>query len=116
MGTIELEGMEFYAYHGHFEEERVIGNKFQVKLSINTDLKKASESDKLKDTINYKDIYDLIKEEMKIKSYLLENVAKRILDKLYAQHQTIEKATIKISKLNPPMGGQIAKVSVTITK
>ena len=116
MGVIEIEGMEFYAYHGHFAEEQVVGNRFIVDLSIITDCSKASKSDNLTDALNYLAVYQIIKEEMQIKSHLLEHVAGRILDRLYDGFVTIEKAKVKISKLNPPMGGQIEKVSVTLER
>lgn len=116
MGTIELEGMEFFAKHGHFEAERISGNKFTVDLTIKTNLTKAAHSDKLKDTINYQEVYDIVKKEMEITSFLLENVSQRIIDKLYEHFKSIEKISIKVSKINPQMGGQINKVSVCLTK
>ena len=116
MGVIEIEGMEFYAYHGHFAEEQIVGNRFIVDLTLSTDCSKAAKSDDLEDALNYLAVYQIIKEEMEIKSHLLENVAERILCKLYSKFETIEKAKVKISKLNPPMGGQIRKVSVTLER
>ena len=116
MGLIEIEGMEFYAYHGHFKEEQVVGNKFLVNISIETECSKAGESDNLNDALDYQKVYTLIKEEMDKKSFLLENICARILDKLYLQFNCINKATIKVSKINPPMGGQIKKVSVTMSR
>jgi dihydroneopterin aldolase len=116
MGIIEIEGMEFYAYHGHFKEEQVVGNKFLVNISIETNCTKAGISDNLNDALDYQKVYTLIKEEMEKKSFLLENICSRILDKLYLQFNSIEKASIKVSKINPPMGGQIKKVSVTLTR
>ena len=116
MGLIEIEGMEFYAYHGHFEAERIVGNKFLVNVAIETDCKGAAKSDKLEDALNYQKVYELIKIEMGINSSLLENVAQRILDCLYKNFPMIERAKLKISKMNPPMGGQIEKVSVTLSK
>jgi 7,8-dihydroneopterin aldolase/epimerase/oxygenase len=116
MGVIEIEGMEFYAYHGHFAEEQVVGNRFIVDLSIITDCSKAAKSDNLTDALNYLAVYQIIKAEMQIKSHLLEHVAGRILDRLYDGFDTIEKVKVKISKLNPPMGGQIEKVSVTLER
>lgn len=116
MGIIEIEGMEFYAYHGHFKEEQVVGNKFLVNISIETNCSKAGISDNLNDALDYQKVYTLIKEEMEKKSFLLENICSRILDKLYHQFNSIEKASIKVSKINPPMGGQIKKVSVTLTR
>jgi len=116
MGLIEIEGMEFYAYHGHFKEEQVVGNKFLVNVSIETDCDKAAKTDHLHDALDYQKVYDLIKTEMEQKSFLLENICSRILDRLYLELNTISKATIKVSKINPPMGGQIKKVSITMTR
>ncbi|MDA3881084.1 MAG: dihydroneopterin aldolase [Prolixibacteraceae bacterium] len=116
MGLIEIENMEFYAYHGHFKEEQVVGNKFIVKIAIETDCSTAALSDNLKDALDYQKVYKIIKVEMEKKSFLLENICKRILDTLYAHFSSITKATIKVSKMNPPMGGQIGKVSITMSR
>ena len=116
MGQIELEGMEFYAYHGHYPVEKKVGNKFIVNATISTDCEKAGKSDKLEDALNYQNVYDLIKDEMAIPSDLLEHVVTRILDKLFQKFPEIANASIKVSKMNPPMGGQIEKASVTITR
>ena len=98
------------------KEEQVVGNKFLVNISIETNCTKAGISDNLNDALDYQKVYTLIKEEMEKKSFLLENICSRILDKLYLQFNSIEKASIKVSKINPPMGGQIKKVSVTLTR
>jgi dihydroneopterin aldolase len=116
MGVIEIEGMEFFAYHGHFAAEQVVGNRFIVNLTLATDCDKAAISDNLEDALNYQIVYQVISDEMKIKSRLLENVAGRILDRLYEKFGGITKAKIKISKLNPPMGGQIDRVSITLER
>ncbi len=116
MGLIEIEGMKFYAFHGHFESEQVVGNEFTVNLKIETDCDKAAISDNLKDALNYQTAYKIVKKEMLIPSHLLENVAKRILDSLYNQFSSIIKAEVKISKLNPPMGGEIEKVCITLIR
>lgn len=116
MGLIEIEGMEFYAFHGHFEAEQIVGNHFQVDLKIETDCAAAAKSDDLNDTLNYQAAYDIVKQEMASSSKLLENVAGRILAALYRSFQNIEKATVKISKMNPPMGGEIKNVSVTLSR
>ena len=116
MGIIEIEGMEFYAYHGHYEEERVVGNRFLLDLRIEADCDKPAETDHIKDAMNYQIAYKIIRQQMKEKSHLLENIAKRILDALYANMEGIHKATIKVRKMNPPMGGQIKSVSVTMSR
>lgn len=116
MGLIEIEGMEFYAYHGHFKEEQIVGSRFVVNVSIETDIEKASKSDNLVDTINYQSVYQLIQKEMETKSHLLEHIAGRIIDRIYDNYTNLSKVMVKISKINPTMGGQIEKVSVTIEK
>ncbi|HPF52909.1 MAG TPA: dihydroneopterin aldolase [Draconibacterium sp.] len=116
MGVIEIEGMKFYAYHGHFKSEQIVGNYFEVNIRIETDCSKAAASDNLEDALNYQSVYETVKEVMQIKSALLENVASRILDALYKQFDGIEKTRIKISKLNPPMGGEIDRVSVILER
>jgi len=117
MGKIIIEEMEFYAFHGHYREEQIVGNRFLVDLEIEADLAKPAESDRLEDAINYQVAYKLIKDEMRQKkSKLLENIAKRILDSLFENIRGIDKATVRIRKMNPPMGGRIGSVSVTLTR
>jgi 7,8-dihydroneopterin aldolase/epimerase/oxygenase len=116
MGLIQIENMEFYAFHGCFKEERKVGNRFIVDLQIETSLEKASVTDNIQDTLNYQLAYDVVQQQMNIKSFLLENVAARILDELYSRFPYIAKATVKVSKMNPPMGGEMERVSVTLSR
>lgn len=116
MGLILIEGMEFYSFHGHYKEERIVGNKFTVDLTIETDMQKPAESDNLKDAVNYQQAYQIVKQEMEKKSYLLEHIAGRILNAIYSEMQGIKKATIKVSKMNPPMGGKIQSVSIILSR
>jgi dihydroneopterin aldolase len=116
MGLIEIEGMEFYAYHGHYEEEQIVGNKFLVDIKIEADCDVPAHSDNINDAINYQTVYKIIKKQMKIKSRLLENIVKRIIDAIFDELPGIEKVEVKLSKMNPPMGGKIKKVSVTMSR
>ena len=117
MGKIIIEAMEFYAFHGHYREEQIVGNRFLVDLELEADMTLAAESDQLEDAVNYQIAYKLIKEEMKRKkSNLLENIAKRILDSLEENLKGVKSVTIRIRKMNPPMGGPIKSVSVTLTR
>jgi 7,8-dihydroneopterin aldolase/epimerase/oxygenase len=116
MGLIHLEDMEFYAYHGCFQEEQIAGNRFMVNLTLKTNMDKASETDKIIDALNYQTAYQLVRQEMAIKSHLLEHVAKRILDALFIQFSQLELAKIKVSKMNPPMGGAMKCVSVEMER
>jgi dihydroneopterin aldolase len=116
MGLIQIESMEFYAFHGHFKEERIVGNKFLVDLTIETDMTIPAVSDNLKDAVNYQKVYEIIKQQMGLKSHLLEHIASRIIDVIYAEMEGIKKITVKVSKMNPPMGGKIGSVSVVLSR
>ncbi len=114
MGTISVEGMEFYAYHGCFEEEQVIGTRFNVDLFLETETGNAEKSDALSDTVNYQVVYRLVAEEMAVKSKLLEHVARRILDRIAKEFPQVTAMRVKVSKLNPPLGGKIDRVCVEL--
>lgn len=116
MGLIEIEGMEFYAYHGHYKEEQIVGNKFLLDLRIETDCTVPSQTDDINDAVNYQTAYKIIKREMQKKSNLLENIAGRILDAVSEKLENIKSVSIKVSKINPPMGGKIKNVSITMSK
>jgi len=116
MAIIHLEGMEFFAFHGCFKEERIIGNRFLVHTSFETDTKIAEETDDLTKTVNYQQIYKLVKLEMEKPSKLLENVARRIFDKIITTFPYITHLSVKIAKINPSLGGKMDNVSVTLIK
>ena len=117
MGWIELEGMEFYAYHGHFKEEQMVGNRFLLSLKIKTNLQPAGDSDNLKDALDYQRVYQIIQNEMNTKSFLIENIGTRILDSLENYFQgKAEQFILKLSKINPPLGGKVEKVSITMER
>ena len=115
MGTILLEGMEFFSFHGCFKEEQIIGSKFIVDLEVEADTVAAEGSDHLADTLDYTGLYRIVKREMEQKSYLLEHVAGRILTALRAEYPRILSMTLKIAKVNPPMGGKMKQVSFRTT-
>ncbi|URW79634.1 dihydroneopterin aldolase [Xiashengella succiniciproducens] len=116
IATIELEEMVFYAYHGCFTEEKVVGNKFVVNVTIKHDISHARHSDRIQDTVNYVRIYEAVKKEMMVSSNLLEHVTGRIIDNLFDNFPSLTYAKIKVSKMNPPMGGQMKCVSLTLEK
>jgi dihydroneopterin aldolase len=116
MGLIQIEGMEFYSFHGHYREEQIVGNKFLVDLTIETDMEIPIQSDNLKDAVNYQKVYEIVKQQMGMKSHLLEHIAGRILDALDAELPGIKNVTVKVSKMNPTMGGKVASVSVVLSR
>ena len=115
MAKIHLNDMHFYSYHGCFEEERIVGTHFSVDCTLEMDCIEAAKHDDLTQTINYQDVYLLIAQEMKQPSAILEHVAYRIIRQLHSQFPKIEKASVWIHKLNPPLGGKIGKASVEIS-
>src|SRR6056297_581712 len=98
-GLIELEEMEFYAYHGCFREENVVGNRFLVNISIQTDMARPMQTDKIDDALNYVKVYELVRTEMQQTSNLLEHVTARVIDSLYRHFPRITWARVKISKM-----------------
>jgi len=112
MGQISINGMEFFAYHGCYREEQLMGNHFLVDVVMDTEMGKASKTDDLNDALNYAEVYELVKQEMAIRSHLLEHVSARILDKICERFPHLERVEVSVSKLNPPVGGQIKSVSV----
>ena len=105
IGVIELEGMEFKAYHGVLEQEKVRGNEFVVDFRGELDLSAAAESDSLSDTLNYAEIYDIVAYEMSVPSELLENVAGRIVKAIEAQFPQLVSFSVRVSKKRPPVDG-----------
>jgi 7,8-dihydroneopterin aldolase/epimerase/oxygenase len=118
MGLIEIEGMDFFAYHGCFKEERLIGTRFTVDAFLTTDTSDAETSDDLKHTVNYQAVYAVLRHEMEQHSHLLEHVARRMVDALYRDFKSLTHVKIKVSKLNPALanGGKIKQVSVTLER
>jgi dihydroneopterin aldolase len=116
MGKILLEGLEFYSFHGHFDEEKIVGGRFLVDVVLETNMEQASSYDKLEDALDYQNVYQVIKTAMAEKSNLLEHITARILEDLFSQFANLDYAQVKLSKMNPPLGGKIEKVSVVQEK
>ncbi|WBV58721.1 dihydroneopterin aldolase [Chryseobacterium sp. Chry.R1] len=116
MSKIFLEDVKIYAYHGVLPEENIIGTYYILNLEIHTDLWKAAESDDLNDTISYADINDIILEEMKVKSKLLEHVAGRIISKINENFPEVSYIKLKITKTAPPMQGEMKGASIELEK
>ena len=113
-GKITLEGLEFFAHHGFYKEEQMIGNKFAVDISVSTDLADAAEHDNLRETVNYEVLYRIIRHEMNEPTKLLEHIGKRIIDAVFHEFPVIYQIEVKISKYNPPVGGICQRASVTL--
>lgn len=115
MGIIKVENIRVFAYHGCLKEETKIGSDYRVDLQVEADLQTSAKTDQLKDTVDYVFLNKVIKEEMQIPSHLLETVARRILDRVFKEDTLVKKATVWVSKLNPPIGGDVQKVTIKMT-
>jgi len=116
MGKICIENFEVYAYHGHLPEERKIGGNYIVNIELDTAFDKAIVSDELADTFDYQQACEIVKQEMEIPSSLLEHLVNRIADRLLKASQLISSVKVKVSKMNPPLGGNVKAISVEIRK
>ena len=115
MGIIKVENIRIFAHHGCLSEETKIGSDYRVDLKVEADLQTSAKTDKLSDTVDYVFLNRIIKDEMNIPSYLLETVAKRILNRIFNEDTMVKKATVLISKLNPPIGGDVERVTIKMT-
>lgn len=115
MGKVKVENIKVYAHHGCLKEETVIGSEYRVDVSVRANLSKASLSDELKETVDYVHINHIVKEEMKTPSKLLEHVAKRIINRIFSEIATVSKSKVSVSKINPPIGGDVEMVTVVLS-
>lgn len=116
MGVIKVNNIKLYAYHGCLEEEAKIGSWYRVDVEVKANLKKSSRTDDLSDTVDYVLLNRIVKEEMNVRSKLLEEVAQRILNRFFKEIKLLRKATVAVSKINPPIGGNVEEVVIVLTK
>ncbi|WP_435413777.1 dihydroneopterin aldolase [Psychroserpens mesophilus] len=116
MGIIKVENIRVFAYHGCLKEEAKIGSDYRVDLEVKADLQTSAVTDKLTDTVDYVLLNKIIKQEMDKPSHLLETVAKRILIRIFNEDNLVKKATVWVSKLNPPIGGDVEMVTIKMTE
>ncbi|HEX8515194.1 MAG TPA: dihydroneopterin aldolase [Bacteroidia bacterium] len=111
---ILVEGISVYAYHGCLEEEAKIGCNYLVDVKMETDFSEAAKTDDLSKTIDYVTVYNIVKAQMAIRAKLIEVVGQRIVDELKSELKGLQKVEVKVTKLNPPMNGNVEKVSIVI--
>ena len=116
MGIIKLKNIRTFSNHGCLVEESKIGSQYRVDLEIEADLTLSAQTDKLGDTVDYVHLNKIVVEEMAIRSELLEHVAQRIIDRILNELQLVEKITVEVAKINPPIGGDVQEVSILMTK
>ncbi|QYJ69472.1 dihydroneopterin aldolase [Flavobacterium litorale] len=114
MGIIRLQDIRTFSYHGCLVEEAKIGSDYLVNLEVKTDLRKARHTDDLNDTVDYVHLNSIVVEEMAIRAQLLEHVAERIIKRIFEELAAVSRIKIAVSKVNPPIGGDVAAVTVQI--
>ncbi|PID68129.1 MAG: dihydroneopterin aldolase [Flavobacteriia bacterium] len=114
MGYITLQNIKIFATHGCLTEEAKIGSEYCVNVRVKADLKPSAQSDLLKDTVDYVALNRIVKEEMAIRSQLLEHVAERIINRILKELPMVKKVEVDVAKINPPIGGNVDRVIVTM--
>ena len=112
MGLITVEGIRVFAYHGHLPEEAVLGGHFIVNVWVEADTVEVEKTDDLNYTVDYVKIIAIVKEQMAIRSNMIEHPAKRIVDAILPLNK-VKKVTIEIEKVLPPIDATFDKISVT---
>ena len=116
MGIVKVKNIRVFAYHGCLKEEKKIGSDYRVDLEVRANLQTSAVTDKLSDTVDYVFLNKIVREEMEKPSHLLETVAKRILIRIFNEDNLVNKATVWVSKLNPPIGGDVQQVTIKMSQ
>ncbi len=112
--AIEVNGIKTYAFHGCLEEEAKIGGNYLVDVMLNTNFFNAAENDDITQTIDYVDINKIVCEEMAIRSKLIEHVGQRIIKRIKKEIKNITYLKIKVTKICPPINGDVDNVAIII--
>ncbi len=112
--TIEVNGIKIYAFHGCLPEEEKIGGHYVVDVMLNTNFSEAALTDELSKTVDYVLIHQVVKEEMAIRSKLIEQVGQRIVDRIKREAEGINFLRVKVTKLTPPINGDVDNVAILI--
>ena len=116
---IILQGMQFYGYHGVNPEERVLGQRYVVDLTVDLDLRRAGASDRLEDTVSYSHIYRSVRAVMEGEPRnLLESAAEAIADRVLTEFP-VDSVSVTVKKPSPPIRGsaiELAAVRVHRTR
>ena len=111
---IRLNSVRFHAFHGVLPQEKTVGGDFVVSMRLGYDISRAMESDDVADTLNYAEVYELVRREMSIPSNLLEHVAGRIVQAVLSAFPAVTSIDLELTKENPPMGADCKGAGVEI--
>ncbi len=113
--TIELRGLRLFAEHGMYQEERLVGNEFEVNIALDVKAPKKTITS-IEQTINYVEVFRIVQEIFSERKQLLETCAMEISDALQQQFNEIEKISVSIKKIAPPIINFTGSVVVTFSK
>tara|TARA_B100000768_G_scaffold152446_1_gene148115 strand:+ start:192 stop:560 length:369 start_codon:yes stop_codon:yes gene_type:complete len=112
---IDVHGIRLYSNHGCMQEEAIIGSHYEVNISVWANLSVSVQTDELIDTVDYVALYEITKSEMGKRAKLLEVVCQRIMDRIMDEHPAVQKASVNVAKLSPPINGDVERVALTFT-
>ena len=112
--TIRLQDMEFRAYHGCYDLEQQVGNRFNVALTITAHLGEVAEQDAVELAVNYLTVYEVVREQMRVTQRTIERVAQNVIVAVKERFPQIVEVECTVAKLAPPLGGKVGRVSVTL--
>jgi len=116
MGYIKLSNVRTYSYHGCMDEEEKIGAEFRIDLKVKTNMVQAAQTDDLQYGLDYTRLNEIVIAEMQVRAKLMETVAWRMIKRVFEEFVLADKVAVKVTKLNPPVGGNIEAVSVSLKK
>ncbi len=116
MHEVSLKSVKIFAYHGMFPQETVLGNWYEVDVAVKADFSKTAQTDDLSNGVDYQKLYEIIKSVMTSPKQLLETVLEIIFSDIIKVYPSVQSVEIKLRKLNPPVGGQVAYSQVSLYK
>ena len=112
--TIHLQDMEFRAFHGCYDLEQKVGNRFVVNMQITTELGCVADEDAVEKAVNYLTVYEITREVMRNTCRTIEAVAQNIITAVKEKYPQIVEVECSVAKLAPPLGGKVGRVSVKL--
>jgi 7,8-dihydroneopterin aldolase/epimerase/oxygenase len=113
MDRIVLSGLEFFARHGVFPEETVLGGRFLVDIEMFVPL---SNVINLEDTVNYASVFEVVSLEMTEQHALIESLANRIAARVLADHALVVRVIVRVHKPHAPIAGVFRDVFVEVDR
>ena len=112
--TIRLDGIYVRACHGCYDLEQQVGNRFRVDIVIRTPLGNLPATDDVTQAVNYLTVYEIVERTMQRTQRTIEAAASNIIEAIKSELPQIVEVECTVSKIAPPLGGKIDKVSVTL--